>query len=167
MNISSISFNRNLIAKNGAYTLLMFVPCQKKIKIGRMGIQVFPGGYYAYTGSALGGGSTSLEQRISRHLRKNKKMRWHIDFFSGDEDVRIISALIAQTDRSMECEINQHLREKSRSAIPIPRFGSSDCRRRCGSHLLYLGCDVKILEEVTGLFEEKMGKRCAILRFNR
>jgi len=162
---NSSIFPRTRIPKNGVYTLIMFVPYEKRIEIGKIGVQNFPKGYYAYTGSALGKGALSLEGRISRHLRKDKRKRWHIDFLSADRDVKVISALVASTNEKMECEINQYLHEKMYAAIPILEFGSSDCKKRCGSHLLYLGCDEGVVRKLTKSYKEKVGDDLIILNF--
>jgi Uri superfamily endonuclease len=64
----------------GAYFLVIFLTAgenRKKIPIGKLGTFYFPAGFYIYVGSALNG----LDARITRHLSKNKKKRWHIDYF--------------------------------------------------------------------------------------
>jgi len=155
------------IPKKGTYTLMVFVPSEKRIEIGRIGVQRFPEGYYAYTGTALGKGPLSLEGRISRHLKKNKKRLWHIDFLLADRDVEVISALIAPANERMECEINQYLQEKIHVEIPILKFGSSDCKKGCKSHLLHLGCNEDVVKKFTKLYEEKVGDKLIILDFRR
>jgi len=153
------------IPKSGVYTLVISVPSEKRIRIGKIGVQSFPAGYYAYTGSALGGGSVSLGGRISRHTRKNKRKRWHIDFLLGVRDVEVISAFIVSANERMECEINQYLHGKMHAQIPILKFGSSDCDRGCGSHLLYFGHDEDVVKKLTKLYEEKAGHRLATVNF--
>ena len=54
----------------GVYTLIIFVSSAMLLKIGGLGERKIEKGYYAYTGSALGNGSSSLAGRISRHRRK-------------------------------------------------------------------------------------------------
>lgn len=160
-------FSRTRIPKKGVYTLIVSVPSEKRIAIGKIGVQRFPKGYYAYTGSALGKGALSLGGRISRHLRKNKRKRWHIDFLLADEDAVVISALTWSTDERAECEINQCLQKKMHAEVPVPKFGSSDCRKGCRSHLLYFGCDERIVKNLTKLYEEKLGDQLAFLDFGR
>ena len=63
--------------KKGCYLLLMDLKENQYISIGKTGKHFFKKGYYVYVGSALNG----LQQRIHRHLRTQKKMYWHIDFF--------------------------------------------------------------------------------------
>jgi len=153
------------IPKHGTYTLIIFFPFEKWISIGKIGTQRFPRGYYAYTGSALGKGALSLEGRIRRHLRKGKTKKWHIDFFTADKDVKLISAMIAATNERAECEINQYLSEKMHAAIPVSRFGSSDCKRRCRSHLIYLGSNESVIRKLNRVYKAKTGDQLITIDF--
>ncbi|RLF60544.1 MAG: GIY-YIG nuclease family protein, partial [Thermoplasmata archaeon] len=60
----------------GSYVLIINLKKEKEIEIGRLGRILFNKGYYAYVGSGL----NNLEKRVGRHLRKNKKKKWHIDY---------------------------------------------------------------------------------------
>ena len=138
----------------GTYTLLVLVPVNKRMDIGALGGRTLPRGYYAYTGSAFGAGAQCLAGRIRRHMRKAKKKRWHIDYLLSESKVEIASVIAARTRKTMECEINQHLRNRLQAAIPIRGFGSSDCKRKCGSHLLYLGLDEGVDKRIAELYSE-------------
>jgi len=153
------------IPRNGIYTLIIFVPFEKWISIGKIGVQRFPKGYYAYTGSALGKGALSLGGRIRWHLRKDKRKKWHIDFFTIDKDVKVISAMIVPIHERVECEVNQYLNEKMRATIPVSRFGSSDCKRRCGSHLIYLGSNESVVRKLTRVYRAKAGDQLITVDF--
>ncbi len=59
----------------GVYLLVMELPKNTSVMVGKHRLVHFQKGYYVYVGSALNG----LEQRIERHLRKQKKIHWHID----------------------------------------------------------------------------------------
>jgi len=121
----------------GVYTLIIFLSKDIFLNVGKLGFQSFPRGYYSYTGSALGVGATSLSHRILRHLRKEKRSFWHIDFLLAHENAVIISVMAAPTNSKMECDINFHIKERSQAKVPVPGFGASDCGKKCGSHLLY------------------------------
>lgn len=97
-------------------------------RIGRLGVFDFPAGCYLYTGSARRG----LEQRIARHLRRDKALRWHIDYLLVAPGARVVA--VARAARA-ECPWNQ----ASPGAPIVPGFGASDCRAGCGAHLRYLG----------------------------
>jgi len=140
----------------GTYTLLIFVPAERLLVIGRIGPHTFRKGYYAYTGSAFGK-SASLQGRILRHLSKDKEKRWHIDYLLSGDDVTITAVVAACTKKRMECEINRYLRDALQAEIPFPQFGSSDCKEKCGSHLLYLGDEKDIARRIVELYSEKIG----------
>ncbi len=121
----------------GIYTLLLFLSKQVTLTIGKLGKQRFPMGYYTYTGSALGKGASSLKHRIARHLRKEKRMFWHIDYLLADENVSVEAVIVAETNENMECKTNQHIKTIMGAKVQVKGFGASDCRKNCKSHLLY------------------------------
>lgn len=155
-----------VLPDKGTYTLIIFVPCEKLIRIGKIGSYLFRDGYYAYTGSALGRGSLSLCGRISRHLRKDKKKRWHIDFLLSEEDVTTVAVVAAKTKTKMECELNLYIKEQMKADIPVINFGSSDCRRGCKSHLLFLGRNSDVIKRIAELYAVKTSERIIILGFD-
>ena len=120
----------------GAYTMLLFLSKQVTVTAGKLGKQTFPRGYYTYTGSALGNGA-NLKHRISRHLKNEKRMFWHIDYLLADENVSVEAVIAAETHENMECTINSYLKSESGAKVLVKGFGASDCKKHCGSHLLY------------------------------
>ena len=110
----------------GIYALIITLDENKKIKIGRLGPINFKKGYYIYIGSAL----NSLKGRINRHLRVEKKIRWHIDYLLNEAQINEI--LFFETEEKLECYYSKKIREN----LPvIKNFGSSDCS--CEGHLFY------------------------------
>lgn len=99
-----------------------------RLRIGRFGEFDFPAGDYVYTGSAR----RNFEARIARHLRRDKVLRWHIDYLLAAPGVEVVEV---RRSAEPECALNQ----ATAGEIPVPGFGASDCRRGCGSHLKYLG----------------------------
>ncbi len=113
----------------GSYLLLLQTKRKCIITAGKLGkFQVSPG-FYVYCGSAFGPGG--LEARIGRHLREEKKLRWHIDYLRAV--VENASAYF-QENENVECRYAKALMQ-SGGSIPLKGFGSSDCR--CESHLIY------------------------------
>jgi Uri superfamily endonuclease len=110
----------------GTYNLLIKVPKNIEVRTGKLGKINFNRGFYAYVGSALNG----LEKRIERHLRKEKKLRWHIDYLL--ENAEIAEVIYAETDSRTECNIAGKLNENLES---VKKFGCSDCK--CKSHLFH------------------------------
>jgi len=115
---------------------VIFVAKRVSLKIGKLGVLKFNKGWYAYTGSALGSGSTGLFERIYRHLKKEKKCFWHIDYLLRNNYSSISAIIFAITDKRSECNIIQEIFRTS-EVEPVSKFGSSDCKKRCKSHLYY------------------------------
>lgn len=117
------------------------------MKVGALGVLEFPRGFYAYCGSAMGG----LGARINRHLRKEKKVRWHVDYLL--EKGRITKVLYAETNERLECQLANGLNNVFNA---YPGFGSSDCR--CPSHLFFSeelsALQEKATEVFSGLLQE-------------
>jgi Uri superfamily endonuclease len=88
----------------------------------------FPKGKYVYTGSA----KKNMDHRIKRHLSKEKKLHWHIDYFLADKNVEIFDVKKSEIS---ECILNKKLKAR----IVANGLGSSDCRSYCQSHLKFLG----------------------------
>ncbi len=105
-----------------SYVLVMENPKACKIKVGKLGEMDFEKGFYYYAGSANSG-----MHRIKRHFRKEKKIKWHIDYVL--EKFIVIGAVVLKI---AECRVASML---ARHFKPIPRFGCSDCK--CYSHLFY------------------------------
>jgi endonuclease-3 len=102
-----------------------------------LGKRNFPRGYYTYTGSALGKGATSLRHRIGRHLKKEKRKFWHIDYLLAEENMFVEAVIVAETNNNKECKINQTIKTMKGARVPFKGFGASDCEENCESHLLY------------------------------
>lgn len=109
----------------GSYVLLINLPEAQTITIAKAEVH-FPRGGYAYVGSARNG----IKSRLSRHLKKDKKPHWHIDYLLQKASVTDI--IISETKDSVECAIAQIISSQFDS---IPGFGSSDCH--CHSHLFF------------------------------
>lgn len=110
----------------GIYALIVNLEEDKNITVGKLGPLNFKKGYYIYIGSAL----NSLEGRINRHHRKDKKLRWHIDYLL--EKANVVDVLYRETGEKLECEFARKLEGRFSST---KGFGSSDCS--CRSHLFY------------------------------
>jgi Uri superfamily endonuclease len=110
----------------GSYILVIELKENKTLQIGKLGKIFFKKGFYLYVGSALNG----LEKRVQRHLKKDKKIHWHIDYLL--RYAKIISVYYQESNKKEECIIAKKLANKLSS---IPGFGCSDCK--CDSHLFY------------------------------
>ncbi len=114
----------------GSYILLISLEVDKRIQIGKLGEFDFPLGYYLYSGSAFGG----LQARIRRHLAREKKLYWHIDFLLTIS--RVEEIWVTYAEERVECQLARALRGLAGASVPVKGFGSSDCR--CDTHLVHL-----------------------------
>lgn len=115
----------------GIYTLVLSLDKEREITVGRLGKILFPGGYYAYTGSARGSGGL---KRVERHLELSKgartARRWHIDYLLPHAHFQ--ETIVTPTVQDLECPIARRIGE---NLLPISGFGCTDCT--CISHLHY------------------------------
>lgn len=77
----------------GSYMLIILVERSIRLKPGSLPKVRLPPGHYVYVGSAMGPGG--FEKRIVRHLKKNKKKRWHIDYLTSLKGVEIRNVFYA------------------------------------------------------------------------
>ncbi len=115
----------------GAYLLLIELAAPLALGIPRLGAAALAPGRYAYGGSAYGPGG--LRARIGRHLRADKTPRWHVDRLTSAGQVVAIRAVPG----GRECDLVRALLEIPGASVPLPGFGSSDCRT-CPAHLVAL-----------------------------
>jgi Uri superfamily endonuclease len=114
----------------GVYILTMQMVHDMALTVGNLGTFEFPAGYYLYVGSAMSG----FAGRINRHLRRRKKMRWHIDYLLEAADLLWVD--LYETDSpDAECKLNGEVAELEGAVSIVPNFGASDCK--CRTHLHY------------------------------
>jgi Uri superfamily endonuclease len=110
-------------------------------------------GFYLYFGSALGKTSTSLKYRLSRHFKSEKKIFWHIDLLTSSRNVEKIQAYNLVQNKGLECEKLHEFKKKYTKGKIVKNFGSSDCKLKCGGHLLYLSNNQKELSSLHAYFQ--------------
>ncbi len=102
----------------GAYLLIMEV--KKKVSVKTKGKEfLIEPGYYVYVGSAM----NSLEARVRRHMRKEKKLHWHIDYLL--KSARILEAILIPSEIRLEEELSKAV---GRYGEAVKGFGASDLR---------------------------------------
>jgi len=94
--------------------------------VGALGPRTYRSGFYVYTGSARRG----LDQRIARHLRRRKRLHWHIDFLRAHSPRVQAFPIRGASD---ECGLAAGMGRVGGSLVAD--FGSSDCR--CAGHLVW------------------------------
>ncbi len=118
----------------GAYCIIIEVKKDSSVKIGALGKIKFKKALYCYVGSAM----NNLEKRIKRHLKKDKKLHWHIDYLLKNKNTEIKKVFYKESTKREECKIADFVSKNSINSIN--GFGCSDCR--CKSHLFVIrGCN--------------------------
>ncbi|MHA2152417.1 MAG: GIY-YIG nuclease family protein [Candidatus Thorarchaeota archaeon] len=118
----------------GAYVLIIEISETVDIQIQSLGNVSFQPGSWIYVGSAMGAGSTNLENRIKRHFRSEKTLHWHIDHLL-DKNVKLIKAYWVQSQIHAECTIAQGIQASKEFQAGPRGFGSSDCTSGCSAHI--------------------------------
>ena len=142
---------QDLPASPGTYALHLRVSRAYSITLGRLGQLILPVGHYFYLGSARGAGG--LRARVGRHLFGDGTRHWHIDYLRTVAEVQGVFYTVA--DIAFECPWSQALATLPEALIPIPHFGSSDCRSGCEAHLIAFSRRINVvsvrhaLEQVT------------------
>jgi Uri superfamily endonuclease len=113
----------------GVYQLWIRLRRTVVLRVGRLGRIPLAAGVYIYTGRA----SRSLRARVLRHVRGAQCRHWHLDYLLGSPAAHIERVGLASRDAPDECRVNA---TAGRSAVAaMPRFGASDCRTGCPTHL--------------------------------
>ena len=112
----------------GAYILLLHLSAGREISVGKLGSYFFEKGWYTYVGSAM----NSLDKRIARHLKKEKKLRWHIDYLLKVAPVEQVFRY--ESDIKIECKLSRKVAVLA-DDTPVKKFGASDCC--CFTHLYF------------------------------
>ena len=128
--------------KPGAYGFATRLSEPLALEIGKFDRVNLPKGIYFYGGSAYGPGG--LKARLGRHIRPKSKLHWHIDHVTGTGKMIAAGVVI---DGS-ECEMVDAALTLPGALIPLPGFGSSDCRH-CASHLVKL----KRISDISKIFD--------------
>jgi sugar fermentation stimulation protein A len=111
----------------GSYCILIHIPDNAVVTVGKLGDMPINAGYYIYVGSA----KRALAKRMARHIRSKKTMHWHIDYLRKYADSCV--ALPIRSSVSLEHELAEALGKIADGCVPA--FGSSDCT--CVSHLFH------------------------------
>lgn len=120
----------------GVYLLKIHLNKAAEIKVGALGKNKFPAGFYFYSGTA----QRNLAARLKRHYSSDKKKHWHIDYLLAEAELK--DHYIFEFPKKGECYLTKFLKEQGSKFI-VKGFGASDCS--CQSHLSYFS-DKKIAE---------------------
>lgn len=118
-------------SRPGTYALILRATSRQTAQVGRLGRLAMQPGFYVYVGSALGPGG--LKARVGHHLRPVKRRHWHIDYLRRETEC--VAVWYAYGTVRQECAWADAFSSLRGSTIPLPGFGSSDCR--CPAHLFF------------------------------
>ena len=124
----------------GVYLFFLELEEDCRLRVGGLGEISFEKGTYVYVGSA----QNNLEKRLTRHVAKEKKRKWHIDYVTSSKCAKPLIAYAYALPKKYECILAEIVRTISGSK-PIKRFGSSDCK--CISHFFKIGLSPRELAE--------------------
>lgn len=116
---------------SGIYVLWLHLPKEAVLAVGSLGTFSFPPGIYAYVGSA----QRNLQQRLARHRRAEKKLRWYIDYLRAQANC-LGAVVFLGAPKDAECRLAEHIRQLPGASLPAGNFGASDCS--CPAHLVHL-----------------------------
>lgn len=102
----------------GSYFLVIGLDTKKEVHTKGRVFNLKPG-YYVYVGSAM----NSLEKRVARHFRKNKKLHWHIDFLL--KEAELLRAYLIPNEKRLEEKLSL---EVAKFGEPVEGFGAGDIR---------------------------------------
>ncbi len=131
--LAAVADLQELMGQRGHYILLLTVPASR-IKIGALGRLPLAAGLYGYVGSAYGR-SVTLGLRLTRHLRRRKVRRWHIDYLTTAPAVTMLGAYWTTDPTMTETRLASMCAER----FPvIHRFGNSDSPGGAPGHLFFI-----------------------------
>ena len=113
----------------GVYCLVLWVRRTSRIWFSRFGCWCVGPGWYVYTGSA----KRNLLPRLQRHLRRRKRIHWHIDHLRAVASLQEI--WVWPWTPGGECRMNTAVSLLPDATSPWKGFGSSDCG--CYTHLVF------------------------------
>ena len=114
----------------GAYILLIRLDSALHLDMAAFSGKSLGPGLYVYRGSAYGPGG--VRARVSRHLRADKPMRWHVDRLTACGQIERVGVRIGGRECDLVSELILH-----RGLPMLPGFDSSDSRAS-PAHLLRL-----------------------------
>jgi Uri superfamily endonuclease len=117
----------------GVYQLRIRLRRTILLSVGRLGRIQLVAGTYIYTGRAARG----LRARVLRHLHGGRCRHWHIDYLLRSAAARVLRVVLASTNPDDECRVN--VATGRGVMVAVPRFGASDCRSGCPTHLWRVG----------------------------
>jgi Uri superfamily endonuclease len=119
------------MTETGTYVLLLQLPTDEQITIGKLGTFDFPAGWYTYVGSAFGPGG--LVGRLKYHMKPVEKPHWHIDYLR--QSARLVEIWLSPSAERREEEWVDLMLAIPGAIVIADGFGASDTDKE--SHMAY------------------------------
>lgn len=129
----------------GTYVLLLHLPTEKTITVGKLGVVDFPAGWYTYIGSAFGPGG--LLARIKHHLQPAEKPHWHIDYLR--REARLAEIWLSPDEVRREEDWVDLMIAVPGAVALVDGFGASDSRQ--STHLYYFDLKPSLEDFAVGI----------------
>jgi Uri superfamily endonuclease len=120
-----------MMSETGNYILLLHLPTDEILTIGKLGTFDFPAGWYAYAGSAFGPGG--LVGRLKHHLQPVDRPHWHIDYLRQVAQLKEI--WLSPDTESRERDWADLMLAIPGATTLVEGFGAADSDRE--THLFY------------------------------
>lgn len=130
---------------SGTYALFIDLEREVQMQVGALGLCTFPRGTHVYAGSAMRG----LRTRLARHVRREKRVHWHVDRLTTAGGCQVLGAVVFTSPVHLECDIVGYLEEVKGAEVRPPRFGASD--HVCQGHLIWIGEESSTVEGAIAL----------------
>lgn len=142
----------------GCYALILYVDERQDVEIGDRCF-CLEKGVYAYVGSALGGVYGRLNRHLRTFVRMTRRKHWHIDHLLPKS--KLLYVVYCLSNERLECTIVKKLKDSGFSVVK--GFGSSDCKSKCGGHLLYMGNELDRAIDCVKSALSSLGLECFFL----
>ena len=133
------------MSETGNYILLLHLPTDEILTIGKLGTFDFPAGWYAYAGSAFGPGG--LVGRLKHHLQPVDRPHWHIDYLRQVAQLKEI--WLSPDAESRERDWVDLMLAIPGATTLVEGFGASDSDRE--THLFYFDVRPSLEDFVVGV----------------
>jgi Uri superfamily endonuclease len=118
----------------GTYVVVYRLYAEATMTVGGLGTLLFKPGYYAYLGSAFGGGGVCA--RSGRHLQPRERKKWNIDYFTPH--ALPVEVWWTHDPAKRECAWSRVMAGMPGASWPELRFGAADCKG-CKAHFYRFG----------------------------
>lgn len=135
----------------GSYSIILKLNHDQKLKVGSLKTILLRKGFYVYNGSAYGSGG--LASRIKHHVKKRKRLHWHIDYVTTSDECKILRVITCKR-KNLERSVSLEML-KGKDFVGIPKFGSTDDKiAKTHLFLIKANSEKEALEKVKRVYKK-------------